>query len=299
MLTAFDWLRRSRTGIELLAGLRLLQQDAACFERSQAISGSELIGPTPSALAMPCARCWLYPRWPDSLYCPTCRLIRHEARRLDQLSRHALVVWGYINQVPPALRSSGDFPDLPVLGHYSPDARHFLIMLRQRDLQPWLQEFALYYGPTLKGHLQIFPTVGFNADGLGMGDILCRAIHHEGYFPLDKLRVRFYLHPYHVLRPQEFDREGLLTYSLSEFLGLLDMVVIFRSILRPEEQAILYQILTAADDAEMSFYWGRFSGILSQKGRDLLEAWQVRQWPTRRSKFFYELIEHVNFRPAA
>lgn len=298
MLTAFDWIRRSRSGAELLSILRMLKEDPTCFERLQSLAGFDRFGPVPYALAAPCDRCALYPRLSVSIFCPTCRVIRDGTLRAGKPVRDALVVWGYVNRLPQQVSSGRAFADNEAFASFVRDDRHFLLLLRRLDLQAWLQEMVLYHGPDLKGYLQIMPTWG-GTDGVSMGDLLCQAVRQENYFPLDRLRVRFYMRHYQVLRPQEFDREGLLTYEVSEFLRTLEMAVIFRSILRPKEQALLYELLTKADESADSFYWGRLMGILGQRARDLLDAWDVRHWPARRIKHFYELTDYVDYRPAA
>lgn len=292
MLSNFDWLRRSRTGTELLASLQCLSDDPECFTTS----GGEP-GPVPTALSSPCIRCWIYPPAPESEYCLLCQAIRERGRRLGNLSRQALVIWGFVNWLPRQLRKPVEQQNVPTLGAYAPDANHFLVMIRRRDLQPWLQEIVLYHGSDLKGHIQIFPTIG-NQKGMEMGDVLCRAISHETYFPMDKLRVRLYTRAYQVLRPHELDREGILTFEIGEFLSLLEMAVVFRSVVPPQEQEILHQLLMTDDEAEAIFYWGRLLGLLNQEVKDMLNAWQIRRWPRQQVKFFYELKRYVAFRAA-
>jgi hypothetical protein len=218
-------------------------------------------------------------------------------RHADKVVRDALVVWGFVNQLPRPLRDQGSQPTAGLLAAHVVDNSHFLLMIRRRELQDWLQELLLYHGAELKGHLQIFPTRGSSDHGIGMGDILCLAIRHEAYFALDKLRVRFYTRSYQVLRPHEADRDGLLTFEAATFLSLLEMATIFRSVLLPAEQQILHQLLMASNEKEMAFYWGRFMGILSQRGKDLLDAWDVRNWSTKRINFLYELTNYVDYQP--
>jgi len=199
--------------------------------------------------------------------------------------------------LPNQVRTQRAGQDAKLLGAYAPDENHFLVMVHRRDIQGWLQEMLLYHGTELKGNIQLFPTRGLAGDGMGMGDILCRAIGHDAYFPLDRLRVRLYTRSYQVLRPHDLDREGILTFDAADFLGLLEMAGIFRAVLFPEEQEILYDLLLTEEEARAQFYWGRFMGMLNQQGRDLLEAWAVREWPATRVKFFYELTNYVDYQP--
>jgi hypothetical protein len=256
MLDRFDWLRRSRTGAELLATLRYLQN------HPKLSTDNGELGPPFSALNGPCLRCWVYPRTSRSnaRHCSTCQAILSEAWRLGTLSRDAVVIWGFVNQLPRQLHS--DAADAHSLGAYVHDERHFLMMLYYRDLQSWFQELIIY---------------------------------HEARFPQDKLRVRFYAATYQVLDPRTYDREGVLTFEVSEFLRMLDLAVVFRSVLLPDEQKILRKLLSAGDTRETQFYWGRFVGTLSQEAKDMLNAWKIRQWSGPQVDLLYELVEYVGF----
>ncbi len=292
MLDSFDWLRRSQSGAELLATLKHLTTTPDLF------TNEEEIGPPHSALAGPCLRCWVYPRLPDlgpnKPFCQTCAAILTTARRLGTTSRQAIVAWGFVNQLPRQLRLGEGFYDSDVLGAYVYDEHRFLLVMRKRELKPWIQELIIYHGSDLTGLVQLFPTVGPGGK-MGMGDILCRAIHHEADFPLDRLRVRFYTGPYQVIRPHIRDQKGILTFEISEFLSLLEMAAVFRTLLPPEEQQVLYQLLDIDDREEEQFYWGRFLGYLSKEAKDMLAAWKIRQWPKSRVKLLYELLDYVEF----
>lgn len=101
MLEPFDWLRRSRTGAELLATLRYLA------EGGELPSADEEPGPPVGALAGPCWRCWFYPRIATergTRYCRTCQTIVDEAKRFGELSPDTVVVWGFVNRLPLQLR---------------------------------------------------------------------------------------------------------------------------------------------------------------------------------------------------
>lgn len=286
MLGPFDWLRRSRNGPELLATLRYLE----AAPELPAKDGEP--GPPPSALNGPCRRCWIYPRARGG-YCITCRAILDEAWKLRDLVSEAVVVWGFVNRLPRQRPGGGSATEKRILGAYAPDERHFLLMLRQQELKPWLQELVLYHGTDLKGLLQVFPP----ADGKSalMGDLLALVIHQEARFPPDQLRVRFFSRLAQVFHPRPYEREGVLNFTITDFLNTLDLATIFRTVLRPDEQKMLYKLLHTADSAEAQFLWGRFLGMLSQEARDMLNAWGVRQWSEYQISLLYELVDYVAF----
>ena len=290
MLSSFDWLRRSRTGAELLATLEYLTDKPDLFP------GGEEIGPPHSALDGPCQRCWVYSRLssPWQNYCQSCQAILDRAGRLGHISRQSIVIWSLVNRLSKQLQMGEGFSDHHIFGAYAHDENHFLLMMPQRELKAWLQELVIYHGSDLKGLVQILPTTGARK-GMGMGDILCRAVYHEARFPMDQLRVRFYSAPYQILQPHTRDQRGLLTFEVSEFLSLLEMAAVFRTMLRPEEQASLYELLNLEDTSEEQFYWGRFMGHLGQEAKDMLSAWRIRQWPRNRVKLLYELVDYVAF----
>jgi hypothetical protein len=288
MHSHFDWLRRSRTGSELLSTLQYL---ASYPELPEAI------GPPHSALAGPCLRCWLYPRSTHAQghgrYCETCELILRETHRLLPLSRSALVIWGYVNRLPEPLRPGGRRRDQLTYEPYVHDDQHFLLMLPQRNLRAWLQDLAIYDGPDLKGLLQLFPAGGVR--DTGMGDLLCRVVQNDARFPLDTLRIRFFARAQQIFAPALHERQGVLTFGLSEFLNALEMAAVFRVLLGPEEQEQLYQVLTLEQGNEERFYWGRLLAGLSQEARDLLQSWRLRQWSRPQLNLLYELMRYVEF----
>jgi hypothetical protein len=178
-----------------------------------------------------------------------------------------------------------------VLATYVHDDRHFLLMLPHDGLKPWLQELVLYYGAELKGLLQIFPTTGGRS--AQMGDMLARIVHLEAGFPPDKLRVRFYAGIEQVFNPRPFEREGVLTFEVGEFLRTMELAAVFRAVLQRDERKTLYKLLHTADTAQAQFYWGRFYGLLSQEARDMLDGWGVRDWSPHQVSLLYELVDYV------
>jgi hypothetical protein len=297
MLNGFDWLRRSRTGAELLATLKCLETQPDLLLNEQEI------GPPHSALRGPCPRCWVYPRqsFPQHnvQYCRACQAIVNRSRHLGDVSRESAVVWGFVNRLPRQLSGQGlgAVPygqDSSILGSFVQDNNRFLVMLLHRQIKPFLQELVMYHGEELKGLIQIVPTVGVSGD-LSMADVLCRVIHYEANFSMDRLRVRFYAKPYQVLIPHVFDRKGVLTFDISDFLSALEMAAVFRTLLQPDEQEMLHDLLRVDDPAEAQFYWGRLMGLLSGQAKDMLSAWNIRQWPKDRIKLLYELMDYVSW----
>ena len=175
---------------------------------------------------------------------------------------------------------------------YLHDDQRFLVMIKRSFLKLWLQELVIYSGIDLKGLLQIFPTIG-EVRNLNMGDYLSWAIHHEANFSMDQLRVRFYTSVRHLINPKKVERQGLLTYTIQEFISLLELVEVFRAKLLPHEQEKLFEILKIKDSGEKQFYWGRFLGQLSQEARDMLSAWKIKQWSINQVNLLIKLTNYV------
>ncbi len=287
MLEPFDWIRLSRSGAELLATLHYIEAHPEL-----PASGGELAPPR-SALHQPCARCGLYPRLEKQRFCEVCKTILNWGHQLYLHARQVTLVWGYVTQLPRQLRGGSPFPAGTTLRIYVHDAQHFLAVLPQKQLQPWLQELALYNGAELKGLLQIFP--GSSGKHTPMNELLIRVTHHEARFPPDRLRVRFLAAPHYIYHLQEFDREGVLTFELADFLSTLEMAAIFRTLLLPDEQAALRELLKLRDDAEAQFYWGRFLGQIKPEVRDMLNAWRIRRWSKAQVELLYRLSDYVKF----
>lgn len=292
MQSGYDWLRRSRTGAELLATLKLLQVKPGLLLNEQEI------GPPHSALDGPCRRCWTRPRKFSPrhtiVYCAACQAILNEARDLGQLSRQSALIWAKVNRLPQQLTDGLGFYDSHVLHTFVHDEQHWLAALPHRELKPFLQELVLYHGDDLGGLLQVFPTVGMGAE-LSMADALCRVAHYADNFPMRRLQVRFYGSLRQLIAPRESERKGLLTFDIADFLSVLEMVSVFRTVLLPDEQQVLHELLSVNDPVEEQFYWGRLMGVLNQTAKDMLNAWNLRQWPKERVKLLYDLMDYVVF----
>jgi hypothetical protein len=279
MLTPFDWIRRAATGAELLATLTCLaQQGLDCLDD---LDVAEPYG----ALYGPCLRCWMYPRDPGQAHCPFCRLVLAEAQKNTTFIRQISVLWGYANQIP-------NLSDASILGRYVIDDQRFLLMLPHRAVKPWLELLLLETGLEMRGVLQLFPTMGAGPK-LSMGDILCRAIHHEANLPRAKLWIRFYSAAHQLIDPRKRKEEGILNFEASELIRLMDMAEVFRALLRPEQQKMLQEILSVEDLREQAFLWGRFSRQLDQRVNDMLNGWHFRQWSPGQVKLLYELVHYV------
>lgn len=290
MLSKFDWLRRCRDGAEFLATLRFFS------ERPEIdLSKLEIGGPL-SAIGPVCHRCKIYapiqrPKH-HHRYCKICEQVMKRRIKFLRRSQTAIIVWGYVNQIPKRLRESK--PSRFIYGTYIHDDQHFLAMIHRQHLKQWLQELVIYAGLNFKGSLQILPSLG-EFRFMNIGDYLCWAIHHEATLPLDQLRVRFFTRPEQLINPKKREKEGLLTFHISDFINMLEMVEVFRVYLYPQQQQDLLALLNLSDPKEEQFYWGRFLGQISPEAKDMLNAWQVRQWTKQQTQFFYHLINYVYF----
>ncbi len=288
MLSKFDWLRRCRDGSEFLATLHFFSEHPKID-----LSKLEIGGPL-SAIGPLCRRCKVYApiQQPNHRYCKLCEHILKRRMKVMRRAQTAIIIWGYVNQISKRLRESK--PTKLIYGTYIHDDQHFLVMMHRQYLKEWLQELVIYSGLELRGLLQILPSLG-EFRNMNIGDFLCWAIHHEAALPMDQLRVRFFTHPIQVINPKKREKEGLLTFHVSEFINMLEMVEVFRVYLPPQQQQDLLALLNLEDPKEEQFYWGRFLGQISQAAKDMLDAWQVRQWTKAQIHFFYHLINYVYF----
>ncbi len=288
MLNKFDWLRRSRSGTELLATLQYFS-DNSNIDFSKLKQGGPL-----SAIGNLCQRCKVYApaviRKKHTRYCGICEKIIELKEQIVPKSIRTIVIWGYVNKISRHLRESK--PSEFFYGIYVHDDQRFLAMMHRQYLKQWLQDLIIYSGLNLKGLLQIFPSLG-EFRSLNIGDYLSWAIHHEASLSQDQLRVRFYTKPQQIINPKKREKEGLLTFHVSNFINMLEMVEVFRVYLYPQQQKDLLELLNLNDPKEEQFYWGRFLGQISQEAKDMLSAWKVRQWTKSQTQFFYHLINYV------
>ncbi len=293
MLSTFDWIRRSESGIELLATLDVLKKKPYLFE------SITQIGPPHFALNGPCQRCWVYPRYfqpgKRHKYCRICAAILKHKAPFVKLSPKCAIIWGYLNDIPDTLRQEilGETSSFFVAG-YIHDRQSFLLILPKIKLGRWLREFVIYYGAQLRGQLQVFPTVG-SGHRYTLADLLTRIIHYQSNLPMNALYVRFYPNIASILRPKEREQAGLLTFEISDFLSFLETAKIFRTIFLPHQQDELYDLLNLKKTSEEQFYWGRFVGELSKEAKDLLSAWDIRKWPKEKIQLLYELKNYAEF----
>lgn len=304
MLSPFDWLRRSRSGVELLATLRVLERlnqrvasepDVGIDASGAASRLADLqLAPPHTGLTGPCLRCWTYAPAQTSrsqAFCPVCQAVLSAAPRLDQKSRQAILIWGAVNQLPQQLRSASYRSDKRMLGAFCRDEQHFLVALYRRALKGWLQDLLLYDGLELRGVLHIFPTLG--SAGYRMDEMLCQVVYQETRFGRDRLRVRFFPTAKHLMQVHKFEKQGVVSFDVAEFVNLLESASVFRALLLPEEQETLREVLAVKDPNEAQFYWGRFLGMITPEAKDMLTAWKVRQWSPAQRDLFFQLLEYV------
>jgi len=205
-------------------------------------------------------------------------------------------VWGHVNHLPRQLQSKTGFYGSNILGSHVYDDQRFLLIMHRLRLKAWIQELLMYHGTDLRGLLQIFPTTGQTRRG-SMEDIICRAMHYDARFPMNLLRIRFFPDPYQLFAPHAREEKGQLTFEVTQFLKLLEMAFIFRSLLRPEEQGMLLKLIKLCNTAKEQFTWGRLMGYLSSEAKDMLNTWKFRHWSRNQVTLLYELMDYVEYTP--
>lgn len=289
MLSTYEWLCRSRSGADLLAGLRYFQASG---------TGASVPAPPRSALRPVCGVCNVFEAGVGQpTLCPTCAAIKEEKARLGYFVdiRILRCVLGHASKPPWHLRGRKT-PSLAHADAIALEDGYFLLILRGYDVVPWMSELVLEHGEDYSARLQIFPTIG--GGRLLMGDCLRLA-----YFR-DQLQARRHSPPgleliCHAnvfdLLPGKKKQGGLFCYGGGEFLRLANMMALFRRLLGPEEQEELNRAL-ADMHANRHFYYGRLLARLSPEARDMLETWNVLQWSPEQFRRFRFLFAFVPLR---
>lgn len=293
MLAFFDWIRQCRTGGELLA---LLSGEIP--ERSLGLSRKYRPPPPSGLFRVPCERCGFFPASPEnrSPRCAVCQEIHRAGNEFQRTAGFARALWGHVNRIPRMLSGKKPAESPLVLGLHVHDEHHFLAMFPTRRTLDFFQRLMLYDGHDLKGFLQIFPTVSRNHRNR-MSDLLIRAGHYDGLFPMDALRIRCFTKAHQLFNPGKFDTgDGRITFDAADFMSLLEMARICRRLLNPLEQDMVRNYAESAErrGTEESFAWGRMTASLSPEARDMLIAWDFRNWPLERSRYFFDLFAYVD-----
>ena len=290
MVNTFDWLRRSENGAELIAAMDAAVGDDGFFQQESTM------GQSVHGINGPCTRCWIYPRLSDSSHCRICNSIVTRSRELGRASRKCLLVWGNVNFLPDSIKENSDLGENKARSVFIKDEKHFLAVVNGYDMTEWFRRIVHDNEADLKGLFTIFPTTG-KKDTFNMGDILCRAVHYDSRFPMDKLRVRFFSRAGQLKVPHMREKLGILTFEPSEFLSMLEMATLFKSILRPEDQEMVKEIIGIKERHEKAFYWGRLMANLSIEARDMLTDWEFKEWSENKIKLLYDFTDNVPFTP--
>jgi len=291
MFSDLDWILRCRTGHELFATLK-------CFDEVVgSLRHQTELGPPPGAVSELCHRCWILPLSPSpntSPYCPFCKRVLERCRPASQPSMGSIVLWCTLNRLPRHLRSRSGFYHHPNRAIYVHDEWHFLMMIPIRSLKPWIEEMLLYE-VDINGLVVIFPPV--SRQPFVLGDLLARMMCESPEIGMDHLWIRFYASPFQVFASDMQHRKECFQTEISDFLALLETATVFRSLLPPDAQQMLYELLHLQDANEAQFYWGRLMNRLSPQAIDMLGAWGIRMWPKQRLQMLYDLLNYVEFYP--
>ncbi len=288
MLTNFDWLRICRDGSELLAVLELIAT------QPHILSQETQLGHPLAGLTHPCQRCWILPKQESfrKNFCQTCSDIQRHKKKFSKQAYHSVIIWGEVNQIPRPVHDC--FRQKNFWG-FVRDPQHFLAVLPKIKLKFWLQDIMVYHGSEIEGVLVIFPTAGESPRG-NMSDVLCTYIFDASRtIPNNRLWVRFYPRPFDFFNANTREKHGLIPLEITEFIHMLEMASIFRSLLRPDIRDILFTLLKIEDFQEEQFYWGRFMAKLTPESKDMLNAWNIRRWPKEHVKLLYDLTIFVPF----
>ncbi|MBF0449866.1 MAG: hypothetical protein HQK75_04125 [Candidatus Magnetomorum sp.] len=288
MQHAFDWLRICKTGGELLSTLDLLSDEP---DLPSIIAKEDRLGVPQTAFDGSCLRCRYYTRLTNTHYCYFCNHVMTRESIIRPFARHSVILWGFVNHSPIKMPQTKFDIFYNIL-----DEKHFICCTNRWHLKSFLQEIGLSQGPDWLGLIQIFPVFA-GGETTTMSDILCSAVHEEKNIMLNQLYIQFYATPYQLFTKKDRDREGKLTFTMSEFIGYLEMAEIFKRGLYLEEQDRLLEVLNLKDPTEKQFYWGRFIGQIRSEARDFLDSWNMRLWVPEQVSLFYELLDFAKFDP--
>ncbi len=289
MLTELDWILLSRNGYELFATLKVLET------RSDLPTAASEIGPPHAATADLCRRCWIYPGtsyYRSTPYCPFCLDILRSSRAYGYHARSAVAIWGNVDPLPKHLVERSDLYAKPSTGSYIHDDHHFLLLLHRKKLKAWVEDILLYH-PDITGYVTIFPPRSNSL--IQINDTITRVIYATPNYHDNQLWVRFYDNVFQLFQSNRLKRKPAPIYDIGTFKSLLEAAAVFRSILKPEAQQALHEILTLENDSEERFYWGRLLNLLQPEAVAMLEAWRIRQWPKSQLKAFFDLMKYVEY----
>jgi len=288
MQNAFDWLRICRTGGELITTLDLLSDEP---DLPKIMLKEDCLGVPQAAFDGPCLRCRFYSRLNNKVYCYFCNHIITRENVIRAFSRYGVVLWGFVN-FPPKKMPKTEYD----IFHYTLNDNRFICCTNRWNLKILLQEISLIQGPDWIGLIQLFPLYP-GGETITMSDILCSAVHEEKNIMMDQLYVQFYAKPLQLFGKRQREIAGKLTFTVSEFIGYLEMAEIFKRGLYLEEQDRLLEVLKLDDPTEKQFYWGRFMGQIRSEARDFLDSWNMRLWHTEQVELFYELLDFARYDP--
>lgn len=297
MQTIFDWLALSSSGPELLSTMFTLRViEPGDFENEP--------GTPMSALSALCPRCQCFSaQHAHGGYCRTCAHILEKKRIFVPIIKEVALIWGYVGFIPAPVLELCDSkvgvisPFLTNLLQpfcYLPDPHHFLVALRNFQLQPWLQELVFAHGKNLQGNLQIFSTRG-SRRFKQMGDLLSSVRGLENNQPLEPMHIRFYPDSATIFQSTQAIEAKSLLSDITQFLSLLELVKSFKTLFDPRMQDQIFQILKLTDRREKKFFWGRFLGQISVKAREFLDSYAFDQWSRAKITLFFSLISYVPF----
>lgn len=291
MLTLSDRLYRCCTGPELLGAVRWFRQHGFHYN-----SDPLPLPPVRTALSSLCVRCGLDAvtadgnRKDEDMFCSFCLDVSKEARQMQRQIRYFFCILGRAKHMPWNLQQRSPVPAYKEIIQLGKE--YFLFMLEKHDVGPWLSELLLEHGEEYQAVLTLFPTTGKSHPS--MGDSLRLARHYTARLPLpvSGTSICLYAHSHHILRSPA--SEVALTCSLEQFLQYINMAVLFRGHIYPNEQEELRYILLEDRD-NLRFHYGRLLSRLQPEAREMLDTWAVRQWTKEQVSHFFSILPFARY----